>query len=112
MTTERTDVGPGAGGVAGMVVGFVGLGNMGIPMTRRLVAAGYHVRGFDTSAQARGNFAAVGSAGAPGTGGTGTGTAPRSPAGSTSDHDGVTDQSRLVMIVAVHRASSAGGRRP
>ena len=30
-----------AGGVAtGMVIGFVGLGNMGIPMTRRLVAAG------------------------------------------------------------------------
>ena len=41
-------------------VGFVGLGHMGIPMTRRLVAAGYHVRGFDTSAQARRNFAAIG----------------------------------------------------
>ncbi len=32
---------------AAITVGFVGLGNMGIPMTRRLVAAGYHVRGFD-----------------------------------------------------------------
>jgi 3-hydroxyisobutyrate dehydrogenase len=42
------------------VVGFVGLGNMGIPMTRQLVAAGYHVRGFDTSAEARRNFAAIG----------------------------------------------------
>lgn len=40
-------------------VGFVGLGNMGIPMTRRLVAAGYHVRGFDTSAEAVRNFAGI-----------------------------------------------------
>ena len=46
--------------MAGGVVGFVGLGNMGIPMTRRLVAAGYHVRGFDTSAEAIRNFAAIG----------------------------------------------------
>ena len=45
-------------------VGFVGLGHMGIPMTRRLVAAGYHVRGFDTSAEARRNFAAIGDAAA------------------------------------------------
>jgi 3-hydroxyisobutyrate dehydrogenase len=45
------------------VVGFVGLGNMGIPMTRRLAAAGYHVRGFDTSADAQRNFAAIGSSG-------------------------------------------------
>ena len=43
----------------GGVVGFVGLGNMGIPMTRRLVAAGYQVRGFDTSADAIRNFAAI-----------------------------------------------------
>src|SRR5579859_5768461 len=41
-------------------VGFVGLGNMGIPMTRRLVAAGYEVRGYDTSPAARANFAAIG----------------------------------------------------
>jgi 3-hydroxyisobutyrate dehydrogenase len=55
------------GGVApGEVVGFVGLGNMGIPMTRRLVAAGYRVRGFDTSAEAVRNFAAIGSSGAGG----------------------------------------------
>jgi 3-hydroxyisobutyrate dehydrogenase len=32
-------------------VGFVGLGNMGMPMARRLAAAGYHVRCFDTSAE-------------------------------------------------------------
>ena len=31
-------------------VGFIGLGNMGIPMARCLVAAGYHVLGFDQSA--------------------------------------------------------------
>ena len=56
-----------AGGVAaGMVIGFVGLGNMGIPMTRRLVAAGYQVRGFDTSAEALRNFAAIGSSDAGG----------------------------------------------
>ena len=50
------------GGVApGKVVGFVGLGNMGIPMTRRLIGAGYQVRGFDTSAEALRNFEAIGS---------------------------------------------------
>ena len=32
-------------------VGFVGLGNMGMPMARRLAAAGYHVRGYDASAK-------------------------------------------------------------
>ena len=36
-----------------MRVGFVGLGHMGVPMTRRLVAAGHEVRGYDTSAEAR-----------------------------------------------------------
>jgi len=41
------------------VVGFVGLGNMGIPMSRRLVAAGYQVRGFDTSAAAIRDFAGI-----------------------------------------------------
>jgi len=55
------------GGVApGEVVGFVGLGNMGIPMTRRLVAAGYQVRGFDTSAEATASFAGIGSSDAGG----------------------------------------------
>jgi 3-hydroxyisobutyrate dehydrogenase len=46
------------------VVGFVGLGNMGLPMTKRLVAAGYQVRGYDTSADARAAFAAIGTSGA------------------------------------------------
>jgi 3-hydroxyisobutyrate dehydrogenase len=44
----------------GRRVGFVGLGNMGIPMAGRLVAAGYRVRGHDTSPVARANFAAIG----------------------------------------------------
>lgn len=44
---------------AGRQVGFIGLGNMGIPMTKRLVAAGYHVRGFDTSPAAIANFKAI-----------------------------------------------------
>ena len=30
-------------------VAFLGLGNMGIPMTRNLVNSGYHVNGFDLS---------------------------------------------------------------
>jgi 3-hydroxyisobutyrate dehydrogenase len=52
--------------MAADTVGFIGLGNMGIPMTTRLVAAGYQVRGFDTAAEARQNFQAAGSAGARG----------------------------------------------
>jgi 3-hydroxyisobutyrate dehydrogenase len=56
-----------AGGAAtGEVIGFVGLGNMGIPMTRRLVAAGHRVRGFDTSAEAMRAFAGIGSSDAGG----------------------------------------------
>ena len=62
MTTEQSSSAPGR------VVGFVGLGNMGIPMTEHLVAAGYHVRGFDTSEAALRTFAALqsGSARQPG----------------------------------------------
>lgn len=37
----------------GTTIGFVGLGNMGGPMVGRLVEAGYTVRGFDVSEQAR-----------------------------------------------------------
>lgn len=48
------------------VVGFVGLGNMGIPMSQHLVAAGYQVRGFDTSPAAIENFTAIGSSDAGG----------------------------------------------
>lgn len=42
------------------VVGFVGLGNMGMPMARRLAEAGYQVRGFDVSETARAAFSALG----------------------------------------------------
>lgn len=48
------------------VVGFVGLGNMGIPMTRRLVGAGYQVRGYDMSADAVAAFEAIGTSDAGG----------------------------------------------
>lgn len=54
--------------MAADVVGFVGLGNMGIPMSRRLVLAGYHVRGFDTSSEAMRTFAGLDSGDAPGGG--------------------------------------------
>jgi 3-hydroxyisobutyrate dehydrogenase len=55
MTAEQSGAAPKT------VIGFIGLGNMGIPMTGHLVAAGYHVRGFDTSPSALANFAAIGS---------------------------------------------------
>jgi 3-hydroxyisobutyrate dehydrogenase len=48
------------------VVGFVGLGNMGIPITKRLVAAGYQVRGCDPSPDAIANFEAIGTSDAGG----------------------------------------------
>jgi 3-hydroxyisobutyrate dehydrogenase len=41
------------------VIGFVGLGRMGLPMTTRLAAAGYRVRGLDVSETARAAFSAV-----------------------------------------------------
>jgi 3-hydroxyisobutyrate dehydrogenase len=41
-------------------IGFIGLGNMGSPMTRRLVEAGYAVRAFDVSPDARARARAVG----------------------------------------------------
>jgi len=41
-------------------VGFVGLGNMGTPMTRRLVEAGYRVLAFDVSPEARARAVAAG----------------------------------------------------
>ena len=42
------------------VVAFVGLGNMGTPMARRLVEAGYPVRGTDLSDEARERLTVVG----------------------------------------------------
>jgi 3-hydroxyisobutyrate dehydrogenase-like beta-hydroxyacid dehydrogenase/alkylhydroperoxidase/carboxymuconolactone decarboxylase family protein YurZ len=41
-------------------IGFVGLGNMGMPMASRLLEAGYQVRGFDVSEPVRAAFAALG----------------------------------------------------
>jgi len=46
-------------------IGFVGLGNMGLPMTRRLVESGYRVNGYDVAADARSRAAAVGVRGVP-----------------------------------------------
>ncbi|MQA95005.1 MAG: NAD-binding protein [Streptosporangiales bacterium] len=43
----------------GHVVGVVGLGNMGTPMSANLVAAGATVRAFDIAAEARERFAAA-----------------------------------------------------
>ncbi len=42
------------------VIGFVGLGNMGMPMATRLVGAGYRVVGFDVAEPVRAAFAAAG----------------------------------------------------
>ncbi|HXR13354.1 MAG TPA: NAD(P)-dependent oxidoreductase [Solirubrobacteraceae bacterium] len=44
---------------AGSTVAFIGLGRMGLPMVRRLAAAGYNVRGYDLSEQARDELAAI-----------------------------------------------------
>ncbi len=46
-------------------IGFVGLGNMGNPMTRRLVDAGYRVQAFDLSADARAKAVEAGAVDAP-----------------------------------------------
>jgi 3-hydroxyisobutyrate dehydrogenase len=43
----------------GSTVAFIGLGRMGLPMASRLAAAGYRVRGFDLSPQAREAVAAL-----------------------------------------------------
>ena len=37
----------------GAAIAFVGLGRMGVPMTLRLLAAGYDVRGHDVAVGAR-----------------------------------------------------------
>jgi 3-hydroxyisobutyrate dehydrogenase-like beta-hydroxyacid dehydrogenase len=43
-----------------MEVGFIGLGNMGFPMARRLIQQGHHVVAFDTNGAALERLAAVG----------------------------------------------------
>lgn len=44
----------------GTAVGFVGLGNMGVPMATAVVAGGWRVLGYDSSPAARGAAAAAG----------------------------------------------------
>ena len=51
---------------AGSTVAFIGLGRMGLPMVRRLAAAGYAVRGYDVSAHAREELGAISGAQAAG----------------------------------------------
>jgi 3-hydroxyisobutyrate dehydrogenase len=41
-------------------IGIVGLGNMGMPIATRLLAAGYGVVGFDTAPEPRAAFTAIG----------------------------------------------------
>ena len=41
-------------------IGFIGLGNMGLPMAKNLVAAGHDVQGFDLSADALAGLVAAG----------------------------------------------------
>jgi len=53
MTTTSAIVAPAA-------VAVIGLGNMGVPMSLRLIKAGFTVTGFDVSETARQNFAAAG----------------------------------------------------
>lgn len=43
-----------------MNIGFIGLGNMGLPMARNLIKAGFTLRGFDLSAQALEALASAG----------------------------------------------------
>ncbi len=45
---------------SGGIVAFVGLGQMGLPMTRKLIEAGFTVRGHDISAEARAAMARQG----------------------------------------------------
>lgn len=44
----------------GARIGFIGLGNMGLPMARRLAEGGYAVQGYDVSARARDAMAQLG----------------------------------------------------
>jgi 3-hydroxyisobutyrate dehydrogenase len=71
-------------------VGFVGLGNMGRPMAGHLVAAGYHVIGFDAAAAVMRSIADASDAGAADDAGAAGGAGRISPAsGLTAVGDGV-----------------------
>ncbi len=41
-------------------IGFIGLGNMGLPMAKNLIGAGFKVNGFDLSPDARAALTAAG----------------------------------------------------
>jgi 3-hydroxyisobutyrate dehydrogenase len=57
MTNQQREPGDAS---AAPVIGFVGLGNMGAPMSARLIAAGFTVHGFDVAPAARAALAAAG----------------------------------------------------
>jgi 3-hydroxyisobutyrate dehydrogenase len=57
VSAETTGDARGAGGTAAKTIGFVGLGNMGEPMVRRLAAAGHSVLAFDVAEHARDRLA-------------------------------------------------------
>ena len=46
-------------------IGFIGLGNMGLPMAQNLIKAGHAVHGFDLTKSAVDSFAAGGRRGRP-----------------------------------------------
>src|ERR1700724_3584412 len=58
MTNERLE------GETAMDIGFIGLGNMGAHMARRLIEAGHRVIVYDTRQEAIGDIAALGGIGA------------------------------------------------
>jgi 3-hydroxyisobutyrate dehydrogenase len=67
MASEQNRAQPGAMAADVPAMGpiaFIGLGNMGGRMARRLVEAGYEVHGYDLSAQARADFERCGGAAA------------------------------------------------
>ena len=47
-----------------MNIGFIGLGNMGFPMVRRLIDAGHHIVAYDTKPEILSEFNAIGGEGA------------------------------------------------
>jgi len=51
---------PGSTAKASKKIAFIGLGDMGLPMARNLVRAGYDVRGYDLSAKRRNLLKAAG----------------------------------------------------
>jgi len=70
-------------------IGFIGLGNMGLPMARRLVAAGYQVRGFDPAEQAMRDFTGQAEGTAPAEGNTGKALPAADPAAAAAGSDAV-----------------------